>query len=359
MIFRAGARWALLLVAATGCRAILGIGDPYTVEEDAGTGDGSAEAGEAAKEAGAAPGGGEAAAGGEGDVPRAGDGGDVAPVMGGAGPSCAGLNSICGPARNESCCLTLPVRGGTFDRYNNRSYPAALSDFSLDKYEITVGRMRRFVAAYLGGKRPGPGDGAHPRIPGSGWREEWSSLLPDKAGLDQILNCPDHSWSDSPEDDRRPMNCLTYHLAFAFCAWDGGRLPTRAEWNYAAAGGNEQRVYPWSMPGAPVVIDRAHANYGVTCGCSARDLVDVGSLPMGNGLFGQADLAGNLREWNLDAAGPLDASCMDCARLAGGGDYVISGGSLIEQAPAVSVADGYNSAPGSKPNWLNGARCAR
>jgi formylglycine-generating enzyme required for sulfatase activity len=274
-------------------------------------------------------------------------------------PSCAGLPASCGPAHDESCCATLPVPGGTFDRYNNPSYPAMLGDFLLDKYEITVGRMRKFVEAYPA-SRPRPGAGAHPRIPGSGWRAEWDSSLPDRAGLLRDLTCADHSWSSSSENDRLPIGCLTYYEAFAFCAWDGGRLPTWTEWNYAAAGGAEQRPYPWVVPGAPAVIDLTHANYGVPCGgCSARDFLEVGGLPLGNGRWGHADLSGNIWEWNLDAAGGPGSSCNDCARLAASGDYVISGGSVIDNAKSVSVAEGYNSAAGSIPSWLHGARCAR
>ena len=41
------------------------------------------------------------------------------------------------------------------------------------------------------------------------------------------------------------MNCINSYEAVAFCIWDGGFLPTLSEWGYAAAGGNEQREYPW------------------------------------------------------------------------------------------------------------------
>jgi hypothetical protein len=51
-------------------------------------------------------------------------------------------------------------------------YTATLSDFWLNRFEITVGRLRAFVDAYPG-SRPKAGDGAHPRIAGSGWNPAW------------------------------------------------------------------------------------------------------------------------------------------------------------------------------------------
>ena len=71
---------------------------------------------------------------------------EVAPVV--AGPSCEGLAETCGSSSNESCCKSPVVTGGTYDRSNGADYPATVSDFRLDKYEMTVGRFRKFVAAY-------------------------------------------------------------------------------------------------------------------------------------------------------------------------------------------------------------------
>jgi len=73
-----------------------------------------------------------------------------------ARPSCVGLAATCGPSGNADCCATGSVPGGTFYRnYDGvsagsagMSFPATVSSFKLDTYEITVGRFRKFVAAY-------------------------------------------------------------------------------------------------------------------------------------------------------------------------------------------------------------------
>ncbi|WP_437573810.1 formylglycine-generating enzyme family protein [Sorangium sp. So ce887] len=249
-----------------------------------------------------------------------------------SGPSCNGLPSTCGPRWNESCCLSPVVLGGTYNRKNEEDYPTTVSNFRLDRLEITVARFRKFVEAYPA-SRPAAGAGAHPRIPGSGWPSEWDAQLPaDRETLESLF---DHEYSTWRDQDRLPMNYLSWHHAFAFCAWDGGRLPTEAEWNYASAGGFEQREYPWSTPPSSTLFDRHHAVYncssrGIDWMCGKWDIQPVGQKsPLGDGKWGQADLAGSMWEWNLDTFSDrfADASCDDCANIDPGLDRVLRGGS--------------------------------
>src|SRR4051794_33974715 len=78
-------------------------------------------------------------------------------------PSCSSPGpgiSDCGPAKNEDCCASASVTGGLFLRGHDgvqnfdQMHPAQISDFALDRFEITVGRFRRFVDAVAGGWAP-------------------------------------------------------------------------------------------------------------------------------------------------------------------------------------------------------------
>jgi formylglycine-generating enzyme required for sulfatase activity len=211
-----------------------------------------------------------------------------------------------------------------------------VSAFQLDVYEVTVGRFRAFVDAGRGTQLapPGEGEGAHPALPGSGWSSEWvGELAPGSDALRAALSCSAYAtWTDEPcANEARPINCVTWYEALAFCAWDGGRLPTEAEWAYAAAGGDEQRLYPWggAAPAARAVY--ACTGDGSAAGdCAPGDLLPVGSRsPAGDGRWGGADLAGNVMEWTLDVyhvAPPVP--CLDCADLTRGVTRVPRGGSF-------------------------------
>jgi formylglycine-generating enzyme required for sulfatase activity len=265
----------------------------------------------------------------------------------------------------------LLVPGGTYYRsydgvdFTDKSYPATVADFYLDKYLITVGRFRQFVNAGMGTQAnpPASGAGANSLIPGSGWDSTWKTYLAaTTAALTTNVKCAAdyQNWTDTAgSNESQPMNCLDWYTAFAFCAWDGGRLPTEAEWNYAASGGSEQRYYPWSNPATSTTIDDSYAVYG--CGGSCSGTQNVGSKsPKGDGKWGQSDLAGNVFEWNLDwYASPYTDPCNNCANLTSASNRVYRGDNFL------SVASGLRSAyrddglgPGNIYAGM-GARCAR
>ncbi len=228
-----------------------------------------------------------------------------------------------------------------------------VSDFVLDRFEVTVGRFRAFVAAFGDGWRPAPGAGAHRAlelaaglVPGtSGWQSEWDDQLPsDAASLRALLACNSafQTWTYAPgENEAYPMNCLNWYEALAFCIWDGGRLPTEAEWEYAAAGGDENRLFPWGDS----MTSPLPANYGYN---HTSPFVAVGSEPAGDGRWGHSDLAGSLWEWALDWHSDgwyerVGDSCFDCANLTAGTDRVIRGGEFLIDANSLRAAFRFSS----------------
>jgi sulfatase modifying factor 1 len=253
----------------------------------------------------------------------------------------------------RDCCESDEVPGGTFDRGWDRSNdpsqdgvsvrgftaegvaPATVSSFRIDRYEVTRARFARFVDSYdLWRSRglPVVGVGDHPSAE---WRDTWDAYLPeDAASLEgRVRACGAQSaWSLG--DATLPMNCISWYISLAFCIWDDARLPTEAEWHYAATGGNEQRAFPWSVPPNARVIDETYAVI------AAEMIQPVGSVASRDAArWGTHDLAGNVREWTLDAApaDPVsytgacyDTPCIDCTcnvltaeatRVRRGGDF--------------------------------------
>src|SRR5436190_2500975 len=158
--------------------------------------------------------------------------------------------------------------------------------------------------------------------------------MPEKEALQRAVSCPGHTFTKAPgANDNLPLNCADWYVAFAFCAWDGGRLPTLAEWNMAAAGGDQQRLYPWWAPGSAMVVDKTYANYGSPYSVDVRAFKKVGALPKGNGRWGHADLSRNVAEWLRDAVGHFGArDCVDCAFIEDAPLYVQAGGSLADDS---------------------------
>ncbi len=107
-----------------------------------------------------------------------------------------GLAATCGPLGTDNCCKSLLVPGGTFDRsydgvdFTDPNYPATVSDFYLDKYEITVGRFRRVRERWHGNAVK----------PANGWR----GCISGDHGLWLGLDVEHESGRDHGCADNRP-----------------------------------------------------------------------------------------------------------------------------------------------------------
>jgi formylglycine-generating enzyme required for sulfatase activity len=302
-------------------------------------------------------------------------------------PSCSAMTETCGPDGTSPCCDSALVPGGPFHRsydvgtdalfqYALWLWPATVSDFQLDTYEVTVGRFREFVNAGTSTQTNPPMTGAGGRTLNGmadqgGWDPTWNaSLTADADALVAAVKCNAtyQTWTDtSGANENLPMNCITWYEAMAFCTWDGGFLPTEAEWNYAAAGGAEQRAYPWSNPPSSVTIDCSHANYFdniAYCASHPKGALNrVGSeSPDGDGRWRQADLGGNVSEWTFDQYDdPYVLPCDDCAAMTSTGALsirMVRGGRFDYVATLLRGAQRDGAIPDSRNDGI-GARCAR
>ena len=298
--------------------------------------------------------------------------------------SCAGLPQTCGYNGNADCCTSPQIPGGSFYRdydgqtYTSQAYPASVSDFRFDTYDITVGRFRKFVAAYSQTMIPaGAGKNTHnPSDPG--WNVAWNASLPaDATALKSSVSSDSSTgggystWSDTPHDavsDTRPINSVSWYVAQAFCIWDGGRLPTEAEWLYAAAAGSDQRVYPWGTSN-PNISATTYANYGCyfanyatgTGVCSGyTNIAPVGWSPSGVAWKGLMDVSGNLSQWVQDTSvSPYAISpCNDCADLSGDYFRSLRGGSF-DRGPSYLLVGNRLVAASTDRRRFIGVRCAR
>jgi formylglycine-generating enzyme required for sulfatase activity len=101
----------------------------------------------------------------------------------------------------------------------------------------------------------------------------------------------DGSWRSQPGKENHPIVGVSWYGADTYCQWAGRRLPTEAEWEYAARG-TDGRRFPWGNEGLSCNATNFH-------GCGKGTLA-VGSLPKGSSPFGIFDLAGNVSEWVND-----------------------------------------------------------
>jgi formylglycine-generating enzyme required for sulfatase activity len=262
----------------------------------------------------------------------------------------------CGASGTDNCCASFSIPGGTFYRtytyddagvVGGEADPATISAFRLDKYEVTVGRFRQFVDAVLppgGGQgwMPAAGSGKHTHVnAGNGlvnvaasgvvYEPGWvaadnANVAPTNSNLQISSYTPGPcTWtSTAGTQENLPINCMTWAEAYAFCIWDGGGfMPSEAEWEYAAAGGSEQREFAWgeTAPGVSyqyAVYDCYYPSLSSTCNGvgTLANIAPVGQAPLGVGKWGQLDMIGNMAEYNVDYVpngSPMPyTTCTDC-----------------------------------------------
>jgi hypothetical protein len=163
------------------------------------------------------------------------------------------------------------IPDGVFRMGNNNGpeeekpeHEVALSAYEIDQFEVTVGQFREFVKAT---QRQTSAEGANEPITRT-WRVD-----------------------DIPTRWEYPVRFVSWWDGDAYCHWQGKRLPTEAEWEYAARG-NDLRRYPWGND-----FDPARVALG--------DTSPVGFHSNGASPFGLYDMAGNVWEWTDDWFDPL------------------------------------------------------
>ena len=142
--------------------------------------------------------------------------------------------------------------------------------FFMDEHEVTNLEYQKFVLANPEWQREKIDSKFHDR--------NYLKLWRGKRGNDYPKDKADH-----------PVVYVSWYAAMAYAEWVGKRLPTEAEWEYAARGGLAGKKYLWGD-----VFDNGEANYGNIVG----DTTAVGKYPP-NG-YGLYDTAGNVWEWCLD-----------------------------------------------------------
>jgi formylglycine-generating enzyme required for sulfatase activity len=258
-----------------------------------------------------------------------------------------------------------------------------VSTFRLDKYDVTVGRFRQFANSFVNGDGAAvlvAGSGKHTHLNGGnglngavgGYEPGWvtsdsARVAPTSANL---TSCGAYStWTPvASTGENQPINCVNWYEAYAFCIWDGGFLPTEAEWAFAAAGGNQEREYPWgtAAPGTGneyAIYGCYYPSFSTTCVEGSTDKMNiafVGTAQKGVGLFGQLDLLGNLWQKTLDwDNGEVSAPCTDCAYLTTTSSRVQRGSFFRSFAVPKGLQYSRDSfPPNTRQDWA-GFRCAR
>jgi formylglycine-generating enzyme required for sulfatase activity len=156
-------------------------------------------------------------------------------------------------------------------------HTVTLDPFYIDRYEVTNAQFRTFI------------------IENPQWRPD--QILNQYHNGNYLKHWNGHSYPDGQAS--HPVVNVSWYAAVAYCQWVGKRLPTEAEWEYAARGGLMGKPFPWGDE----PTNTTRANYSES---GLGEATAVGSYPAnGYGLF---DMAGNVWEYVADEWGSYSAS---------------------------------------------------
>ncbi|MEV6901088.1 formylglycine-generating enzyme family protein [Amycolatopsis sp. NPDC051372] len=191
-----------------------------------------------------------------------------------------------------------------------------VAPFAIDAYAVTNARFAEFVEA----------TGHRTEAEDFGWTYVFAKFVP--GALRKISPRPEQTpwWCgvagaywQAPEgphssvEDRwdHPVVHVSWNDALAYCAWAGRRLPTEAEWEYAARGGLDQARFPWGDELTPGGEHRCNIWQGRFPVHNTEEDGHVGTAPVDafwpNG-FGLYNVSGNVWEWCADRFDPENRS---------------------------------------------------
>jgi serine/threonine-protein kinase len=288
--------------------------------------------------------------------------GSMTSATAGAGGSTTTAASIAGAAVVATCpggMVSIP--GGRFFMGSDDDLPAEkpahkveLRAYCIDKHEVTT-------EAYKACSDRGDCKRA-------GLTNRWEGITAkDTKTYDPLCNVQDASRG------KHPINCVDWSMAERFCKAEGKRLPTEAEWEFAARG-SDGRKYPWGD-------DKPSAKHLNACGseCTAwgkkhgailegmygdddgwATTAPVGSFPLGASRWGVEDVVGNVWEWVADFYGAYDdVDQSDPTGPTTGTTRVIRGGAWNGAYPDwVRPTFRFHNAPDTRSHGV-GFRCAK